>query len=346
MTKPASPLVALDARIHPAAAADRLDLLQTFVRVVETGSLSAAAVALNTTQPTVSRRLQQLERALGRRLLHRSTHGVKSSEDGERCYLRAKEVLADWSAFEADFQGHDAEPEGQLRVLVPHAFGQELLVGPLAEFLRRYPRVNVEWLLRDTLPDFVDEGVDCAILVGAAEAPQTVVVRVGEVPRIVVGAPALLAGRKRPANPAELASLPWLALRTFYHREVVLHHRRTGESRRLTLRPRFVTDNLYAVRTAARRGLGVGVVSAWAVAEDLARGDLVQLAPDWSASPLPLNVVYPYARHYAPKLRRFVETVRELMPAALGDTVVRPRLARGRLAPEYRSTNVPTMRPV
>jgi DNA-binding transcriptional LysR family regulator len=312
----------------PGAAGDRIDLLQTYVRIVEAGSLSAAAEQLGTTQPTVSRRLQQLERLLGRRLLHRSTHAMKPSEDGERCYRRAKEVLAGWSDFEADLQGVDADPEGLLRVVVPHAFGQQLLVGPLAEYLRRHPKVTVEWLLRDQAPDFIGEGVDCAILVGEVRDPLTVAVRLAEVPRIAVAAPSVLAGRGTPRHPDDLAKLPWLALKTFYQKELTLTHRTTGEARRVALRPRLSTDNLYAIRSAALAGLGACVVSSWLVADDLARKALVRLAPSWEAPALPVHVIYPYAKLYAPKLRRFVDAMRELMPAALGDAVVGARPAR------------------
>ena len=312
---------------HPApnapGFADRLDLLQTFARIVESGSLSAAAAALGTTQPTVSRRLQQLERMLGRRLVHRSTRGLKLTEEGERGYRRALEVLADWGEFEAELRGIDVAPAGPLRVLVPHAFGQQLLVGPLAEFMGRYPQVTVEWLLRDEIPDFVGEGIDCGIFVGAVHDASAVVVRLAEVPRIAVAAPALLPGRKRPVHPRDLAALPWLAVKTFYQKEITLRHRR-GETCRLALRPRLSTDNLYAAREAARRGLGVAVLSAWVAAEDIRRGDLVQVAPDWTADPLPVSVVYPYARVYPPQLRAFVDAMRELVPGALGGTVVRP----------------------
>ena len=122
-----------------ATPSDRLELMQTFVRIVEAGSLSAAAAQMLTTQPTVSRRLQALERALGVRLLQRSTHAMKPTEDGERCYTRAKELLADWDALAADLRGAGEAPEGLLRVVVPHAFGQAQLVEPLGEFLRACP---------------------------------------------------------------------------------------------------------------------------------------------------------------------------------------------------------------
>src|SRR4051794_29229864 len=115
----------------PTGTTDRIALMQTFVRIVEAGSLSAAAAQMGATQPTVSRRLQALERSLGVRLLRRSTHAMKLTDDGERCFERAKELLANWEAFEAELRGTGDEPEGSLRVIAPHAFGQQQLVEPL-----------------------------------------------------------------------------------------------------------------------------------------------------------------------------------------------------------------------
>ncbi len=294
--------------------------MQTFVRIVEAGSLSAAAAQMGTTQPTVSRRLQMLERSLGLRLLQRSTHAMKLTEDGERCFERAKELVAGWEAFESDLRGAGDEPEGTLRVFVPHAFGQQHLVGPLADFLNRHPRVSVEWLLHDRTPDFIAEGIDCAIHVGEVSDPSVVAIRLAEVPRIVVAAPAMLQGRALPVDMDELAGLPWLSLRTFYRNEVALTHTVTGETRRLAFRPRVSTDSLYALRSAAAMGLGVCVASAWMLADDLAQGRLLHLVPQWQAPPLPMYLVYPYARFYPAKLRRFVETMRQAVPAAMAGT--------------------------
>ena len=199
---------------NAASSADRIELMQTFVHIVEAGSLSAAAVRMGATQPTVSRRLQALERSLGVRLLQRSTHVMKLTVDGERCFERAKELLAAWASFEADLRGEGQEPEGHLRVVAPHAFGQEKFIGPLAAFLRRYPRVTVDWLLHDDVQDFIAAGIDCAIQVGEVRDPAVVVIKLAEVPRIVVGAPSLLNGGAVPADASDLAALPWLALRT------------------------------------------------------------------------------------------------------------------------------------
>ncbi|WP_435873704.1 LysR substrate-binding domain-containing protein [Pandoraea cepalis] len=318
MTEPLHPpAIGTDAPAGRGGGADRVELMQTFVRIVEAGSLSAAAALLGTTQPTVSRRLQMLERSLGLRLLQRSTHRMKLTEDGERCFVRAKELVTSWEAFEADLRGTGDDPEGTLRVLVPHAFGQEMMIGPLADFLERYAGMKVHWFLQDREPDFIAEGIDCAIHVGELRDPSNVAISLTDVPRIVVASPDLLRGRALPSHPSDLASLPWLSLTTFYRNDITLTHEQTHETARVTFDPRMSTDNLYALRSAALRGLGVAVCSAWLMAEDVAQGRLIQLMPPWRSTALPMYLLYPYAKYYPARLRRFIEAMRAAIPAVI-----------------------------
>lgn len=318
MTKPTPP-TAMPVRPAPFSG-DRIELMQTFVRIVEAGSLSAAAAQMGMTQPTISRRLQLLERSLGVRLLQRTTHTMRLTMDGERCYARAKVLLDSWACFESELRGASDEPEGMLRVVVPHAFGQDRLVRPLAEYLRRYPRMSVEWLLHDDRSgdDYIAAGIDCAIQVGEVTDPGLVVLRLSEVPRIVVAAPELAGTADGVRDAAGLAGLPWLALRTFYRNEVVLTHQETGDVARIAIAPVFSTDSLYALRSAALLGLGACVGSAWVLADDIASGRLLHLAPHWQAAPLPVSLVYPYARFYPARLRQFVEVMRAAMPGVMG----------------------------
>jgi DNA-binding transcriptional LysR family regulator len=274
---------------------------------------------MHATQPTVSRRLQALERSLGVRLLQRSTHAMRLTVDGERCYARAKELLENWASFEADLRGAQEEPEGTLRVAMPHAFGQEKFVGAMAQFLRDHPRVNVEWLLRDDVRDFIASGIDCAVQAGEPADPAVVAIKLSAVPRIVVAAPSVLERGQLPGDPAALASLPWLALGTYYRSEVLLTHEATGEVRRIAIRPRVTTDSLFALRSAAVLGLGACIGSSWLLADDLARGRLVHLAPQWRAMPLPVYLTYPHARFYPSRLLRFVAMMREVVPGLVED---------------------------
>lgn len=98
---------------------DRIELMRTFIRIVEAGSLSAAAVQMNTTQATVSRRLQSLEGLLGAKLILRTTHAMKLTDDGERCYQHARQIVDAWLALEDDLRITDDRPVGILRVRAP-----------------------------------------------------------------------------------------------------------------------------------------------------------------------------------------------------------------------------------
>ena len=171
--------------------------------------------------------------------------------------------------------------------------------------------------------DLIAEGIDCAIQVGEVDDQNVVAIKLAEVPRIVVAAPALAALLPATQEPGDLARLPWLAMRPYYRTEVVLSALATlaplagGPDARFAIAPRMSTDSLYALRTAAVMGVGAAVASAWLVADDIAQGRLVHLAPQWRAAPLPVWLVYPKARFYPARLRRFLDVIRASAVSAL-----------------------------
>ncbi len=291
--------------------------MHTFVRIVESGSLSAAARLLETTQATVSRRLQSLEALLGVKLILRTTHAMKLTDDGERCYQHARRLLSAWSTLEDEVSHAGDEPVGTLRVRAPHAFGQEQLLAPLTRFLSQHPQLSVEWMLNDKNVDFLSTNIDCAIRVGAEIDPSTVSVLLAEVPRSVVIAPALLADYPAVTGPQQLAALPWVALITFYQHSISLTDT-AGAVEQVTIAPRLYTDSLYVARSTAQQGLGAVIISSWAVAEDVREGRLIRLLPDWEPAPLPVHLVYPWARYYPARLRAFLQMMREAVPDITG----------------------------
>lgn len=296
---------------------DRVELMRTFVRIVETGSLSAAARQLSTTQATVSRRLQSLETLLGARLLLRTTHATRLTDDGERCYQHARRVIDSWLTLEDEVGQAEDEPVGVLRVRAPHAFGQEQLLKPLTEFLQRYPQLSVEWMLNDKSVDFLSDNIDCAIRVGAEVDPATVSVQLAEVPRSIVASPALLARFPKVSKPEDLQALPWIAISTFYQRHVELFDG-AAQPTRIAITPRLSTDSLYVARNTALTGLGVALVSSWTVKEDIQEGRLIPLLPEWQPTALPVHLVYPWSRYYPARLRRFLEMMKQVMPGIAG----------------------------
>ncbi|UXH77593.1 LysR family transcriptional regulator [Roseateles amylovorans] len=343
---------------------DRFALLQTFLRVAEAGSFSAAAVQLGTTQPTVSRRVQMLEALLGARLVERSTRGLRLTEEGERCAAQARDLLDRWESLAEDVGDKGESLSGTLRLRVPHAFGQSQLMDPLTTFMRRHPRVTVEWSLQDQVPDFSREAVDCSLVVGHVDQPNLVAVQLAEVPRVLVASPEIAAAlpegftarveepapaaaparalarvtSRRPAGGlrgttrspavasapsaeavvAALRAAPWLALTTFYRDEIELRPQAGGESVCVPIHPRFGTDSLFALIEATRRGLGMALISQWAVMEDQSQGRLVRVLPNWCATPLPISLVYPSRRLQPARLRAFVALMRQVVPTMPG----------------------------
>jgi DNA-binding transcriptional LysR family regulator len=308
---------------------DRLALLQTFLRVAEAGSFSAAALQLATTQPTVSRRVQMLESLLGARLVERSTRGLRLTEEGERCAAQAQDLIDGWQSLAEELEGGE-ELSGTLRLRVPHAFGQSQLIEPLAAFLTRHPRVSVEWMLQDQLPDFSRENVDCSLLVGELNQPALIATQLAEIPRVLVAAPQL--AKKLPKGldkkpPEEIAELlgaqPWLALLAFYRDGVDLRAAAGEAQMHIAFRPRLGTDSLFALIESARRGLGLALVSQWAVFDDMAEGRLVRVLPEWCATSLPISLVYPSRRLQPARLRAFLQVMREVIPTMRGMREVR-----------------------
>jgi DNA-binding transcriptional LysR family regulator len=297
---------------------DRIEMMQTLVRIVESGSLSAAASQLNTTQPTISRRLQSLETRLGTKLIMRTTHAMKLTDDGERCYQHAKKLIESWNALEDDLKNANDEPVGMLKVRAPHAFGQDQLIAPLVQYLTDHSQINVEWMLNDHSPDFINDGIDCAIHVGDITDPAMVAILLAEVPRIAIASPKLLTRYPKINKIEDLSALPWVALSTFYRNKIELKSSSNQRSFELEFTPKFITDSLYAMRNIILSGVGVGVSSAWVVNDDLAAGKLIHVLPEWGAAPLPVYLVYPYASYYPARLRKFLELIRDVMPTLAG----------------------------
>lgn len=243
---------------------------------------------------------------------------MKLTDDGERCYQHARQIVDAWLALEDDLRITDDRPVGILRVRAPHAFGQQQLLGPLVDFLQRYPQLSVEWMLNDKTVDFLSDGIDCAIRVGAEVDPATVSVLLAEVPRSVVASPSLLANYPPLTEPQAMSLLPWIAISTFYQHEVMLQSEVDEQLTTFSIAPCLSTDSVHVARNTALAGLGAAIVSSWAVAEDIAAGRLVELFPQWRASPLPVHLVYPWARYYPTRLRKFLDLMREVMPQIAG----------------------------
>lgn len=284
--------------------ADRLDLLRCFVRIVETGSLTAAARALGLTQPSVSRQLKALEQMLGAQLMQRTTHTLALTETGETVLTEARRLLADWEALADQVAGREGQVTGLLRVIAPVALGQGVLVDMAAGLMARHPGLTFDWRLTDAVVDPVAEGADCVIRVGPITEPDLIARPIGKVRRVLVAAPAMAVRTAK----MPLEDLPVLVIRPFYGAELALTN---ADGARVTLHPPvvFASGNVIAVHRAMLAGMGMALMPTWLIAEDLAAGRLVRIAPDLEGDPLTIALGLPMGRYRPARLTAFADAL-------------------------------------
>ncbi len=260
---------------------DVVALFRTFTRVVETGSFSAVARDLSTSQPTVSRQIAQLEDHLGTVLFLRTTRALTLTDDGRVLYEQARRTLEALAEAEGSVGRRRGKPSGRLRLACAGVFGRLHVIPRLPRFRARYPDVEIALVMGDGYADLVEEGIDLAIRVGTPSESGLVARRIGTTRRVVVATPAYLAARGRPETPADLAG----------HDCVVYDRLLTGATWpfvtpagpiSVPVEGPIHVNNTEAVRAAVLEGLGIGYVPSWHFVEGRTGG----WTPDRSAARL------------------------------------------------------------
>lgn len=297
---------------------DRLDELDVFIAILDTGSLAGAGRKLRRSPPAVTRALNALEERIGARLVERTTRRLAPTEAGKRLAEQARRLLADYGQAVRE---HAAAPlRGRLRVTAPIVFGRRHVAPVVNGYLDRYPGMQVELVLNDRNLDLIEEGLDVAVRIGALADTGMVARRVGEVRRVLVASPAYLSRRGAPRSPAELAGHDVIFTST-RAQALEWRFRHAGRDRAVQLTPRLMVNEVDAVLLAAKAGRGLARALSYQVADDLAAGTLVRLLPEYEPAPLPVQLVVPSARHMAPRLRAFLDHAVD----ALGQlAVIRP----------------------
>ncbi|MEM6499738.1 MAG: LysR family transcriptional regulator [Pseudomonadota bacterium] len=282
---------------------DRLALLETFVRIAERSSLSEAARDLGTSQPSISRQLAALETRLGVVLARRTTHSVTLTPDGLALLEDARRMLGEWEAIEERHSEDDAL-NGVIRVIAPVALGQSLFVRAASQFMKDHPGVRIDWRLRDDAIRFAEEGCDCWLKIGPVPDDTLVVRELARVERLIVGTPGCLATHDRLA----LKDLPWLTLGPFEGNRIELSNS-GGASETFSVTPKMASDNIFAIYQACLQGVGVAILPRWFIADDLAKGSLVDVEPGWRAARLPVNLAIASGTKRPARVERFCEAM-------------------------------------
>lgn len=288
---------------------DKLDLLRIFVRIADTGSISAAARSLGMSQPSASRQLRTLESMFGTQLAARSTQQFSLTSAGEQLLRKARTMLAEWESVSEEMRAAQGGFNGVIRAAGPMGLGQTILAELASDFLLENPGVTLEWHVASDLGGLAAADIDVFIQAAPVRDTSLIVHALWPIPRVLVCAACALWLPACPSDPSALSQLPFVILTPYVTPDLILTGPQ-GQTTTLHLRPVFTTDNSFAAMVATERGVGFGVMPLWRVAADLKTGKLVHLCPRWSPSALTLYVAYPQDRFRPIRIVAFIEHLR------------------------------------
>jgi DNA-binding transcriptional LysR family regulator len=299
-----------------------LDLndMRFFAAVAEQGSFTAAAKSLNVPKSSLSRRVLALEEELGARLLQRSTRSLAITDLGQQFYQHCRAMLIEAQAAQEVAISALAQPCGTVQIACPNALLHMRVGAVLADYMQRYPQVQLKVLAVNRVVDVVAEGVDFALRVREEplEDSELALRPLGSSPEWLVASPALLKEYGQPASPADLSALPSLAQMAEQQRWQLQDTE--GKKRSVTHSPRLQCSDMNTLRQAAIAGLGVVQLPVDLVQHAIAAGDLQRVLPDWQIPPKNIHAVFASRRGQLPAVRVLLD----MLQAAFTPSATQP----------------------
>jgi DNA-binding transcriptional LysR family regulator len=285
---------------------DKIQEMASFVAVVDAGSFIRAADASGMSKAAVSRHVNDLEQRLGVRLLHRTTRRLSLTVEGQAFHARCKELLASVDEAEAEITAQSGAPSGLLRVNAPLTFGVLHLAPLWGRFTDLYPKVSFDVTLGDRVVDLIDEGYDLVVRITAMTGSMLVSRKLASTRMVLCASPGYLAKHGTPVHPSELAA----------HRAIAYTYWATRDEWEFTgpdgavsvsVNACIHTNNGDTCRLAALDHQGMILQPTFLVGEDLKRGALVELMPEFRSIELGIHAVYPTRKFLPLKVRRLID---------------------------------------
>jgi DNA-binding transcriptional LysR family regulator len=286
----------------------RLQDLEVFVQVVNSGNFAKAAAVLDINPSAISRRISHLEDQLGVRLFHRTTRSLSLTDVGDRYFNRCLSILADLEEADREAKQHSEAPQGVLHISCSTLFAHQYLLAQIPEFLAQYPRLSIQLELTDDLIDVVSENIDVAIRVGELADSSLITRRLVSDRRILCAAPAYCDRYGTPQSPDDLATHNCLALNAY---KTTLNQWRFRDSdglRDISVTGNFTVNSGVALYEALLAGLGIARVSKFLVDQALRSKQLIQILSEYAdESEIGIYAIFPSKRYLLPKVQCFVE---------------------------------------
>ena len=291
--------------------------MRLFSRIVELGSFTKAADDLQLPRATVTHAMQQLEKRLGTRLLHRTTRQVSPTHDGSAYYERCVHLLADLEEADSAFSTTMAKPKGKLRVDLPGVLGKYFVLPKIGEFFERYPDVELEIGLSDRFVDLVRERVDCVLRVGELRDSSMVARKVAQLEQVTCASAVYLDKYGTPTTLEEFRQ----------HRAVNFISSITGRAAPFDFMVDGIEQSVHldgfvsvsdaeAYQVCCNAGLGFVQKPRYHVEADLKSGVLREVLPEFRPKPMTVSVMYPHQRQLSPRVRVFIDWLADVMSKA------------------------------
>jgi DNA-binding transcriptional LysR family regulator len=287
---------------------DKLRAMTAFARIVDKGSLTAAAADLGLSLPSMVRTLAALERALGATLLNRTTRRIHLTDEGRQYLAHCRVVLAQVQEAEAALHSRRSEPRGHLVVTASVLFGRYYVRPLVTTFLASYPGVSAELLFLDRLVNLVEEGVDVAVRIGRLADSSLAAIALGHVRRVVCASPAYLRRHGTPRRPEDLRDHHCIRFTGLAPRAEWTFR---APARKVAVTSVLACNQAETAIDACTAGLGPGCFLSYMVAPLVRAGKLRYLLEDFEPEPQPVHLLYPYSRHRSPTVRAFADLCAE-----------------------------------
>ncbi|MDB5860120.1 MAG: bacterial regulatory helix-turn-helix, lysR family protein [Ramlibacter sp.] len=288
---------------------DKFRAMQTFVRIADGGSLTAAALAQGSSQPAVVRALAAYERELGVRLFHRTTRRIALTEEGRQHLERSRHVLAALDDAEQALRAGAAAPAGHLHITAPVLFGQMYVAPVVTRFVQRHPGMRCTTLLLDRVVNLLEEGLDLGIRIGRLEDSSLVAQPLGQIRRVVVATPAYLRRHGTPAHPRDLRRAN--CIRILSDRAAWGDFQEDGRSFQVPVAGNLEFNHVWPAVQACAEGAGFGMFLSYQVEPLVAQKSLRIVLEQFEPPPRPISIVYPHARLLPARTRAFIAFARE-----------------------------------
>ncbi len=286
---------------------DRIDGFRLFVRVVETGSFSRAAVDVGVTQPTVTRQVAALEQRLGVRLVNRNTRRLSVTDAGRVYYERSKALLDLLEETEHLTLDRQTAFTGRIRIATSVAFGRRVVTPLILGFMKAHPEIEIDLRCDDAFVDLVAQGIDVSVRLGRLADSSMAAKPLGVNPWVLVAAPAYLAKRGRPAEPQDLGRHDVLVYSSV-HGDDQLHFTHPRRERvSVRVKGAFRCNNLSSLLAAAREGFGIAALPLYVAGASIDAGNLETLLTAYTLPSQEIHAVFPSPKMVPSKVTAFVE---------------------------------------